>query len=132
LSGVQPVGSGAFSAAKQQNVVAVELDVQPQHCSVCGSLKRQIVSHLCSLSASCHWLTHAALLPAVLSSFFAAAAGGDASSLSQENRALRAELQKLRDEKERLSKEVRPLAGLNQTWLVCYPWLLAGLCILCC
>lgn len=33
--------------------------------------------------------------------------GGDASSLSHENRALRAELQKLRDEKERLSREVR-------------------------
>ncbi|WIA21226.1 hypothetical protein OEZ86_008898 [Tetradesmus obliquus] len=34
-------------------------------------------------------------------------AGGDASSLSHENRALRAELQKLRDEKERLSRELK-------------------------
>ncbi|KAF6258557.1 PapD-like protein [Scenedesmus sp. NREL 46B-D3] len=33
--------------------------------------------------------------------------GGDASTLSQENRALRAELQKLRDEKERLSRELK-------------------------
>jgi hypothetical protein len=32
---------------------------------------------------------------------------GDPASLSQENRALRAELQKLRDEKDRLSREVR-------------------------